>query len=91
MSPCVSQAVQKMLDSAPVDGERGLFSHDSDEVQHIADEVLQDMENSSQVTSKSGPDRPCAKLLRLCNDDRRKRQVTVLELMAIEHSLCQQS
>lgn len=69
-----------MLESAPVQGEPGLFSCNSQQVQHIADEILQDMENSSQVTSKSGPDRPCAKFLRLCIGDKRKRQVT--------HSAC---
>lgn len=54
-----------MLESAPADGERGLPCH-SQRVQHIAAGICQDVqlsEKSSQVTSKSGPDRACVTLL----------------------------
>ena len=77
-----------MFESAPVEGERGPFTYNTQQLQHIADEILQDMENPSQVTSKSGPDRPCAKFLRLCIGDKRKRQVTVLvNGYPVQHSI----
>lgn len=53
MSQSVLQAVQRMLESAPVEGDQGLFSYSSQQVQQVADKILQDMENSSQVTSRS--------------------------------------